>query len=171
MKSPRTALWVAAAAALTLVLSACSAGASDPGSDEQRDSMAIAFTAEPVNLDFTSTSGVAIPEALMENVYESLVRLDESGEIQPALAEDWTVSEDRKTYTFTLREGVKFSNGADLTSEDVKFSYERAKNEWTNALGAKMDVVDSIATPDDSTVEITLATPSNQWLFNLPTLI
>ncbi|RAF53020.1 ABC transporter substrate-binding protein, partial [Burkholderia multivorans] len=118
-------------------------------------------------LDFTSTSGVAIPEALMENVYESLVRLDESGEIQPALAEDWTVSEDRKTYTFTLREGVKFSNGADLTSEDVKFSYERAKNEWTNALGAKMDVVDSIATPDDSTVEITLATPSNQWLFNL----
>lgn len=171
MKSPRTALWVAAAAALTLVLSACSAGASDPGSDEQRDSMAIAFTAEPVNLDFTSTSGVAIPEALMENVYESLVRLDESGEIQPALAEDWTVSEDRKTYTFTLREGVKFSNGADLTSEDVKFSYERAKNEWTNALGAKMDVVDSIATPDDSTVEITLATPSNQWLFNLTTLI
>lgn len=171
MTTPRTALLGAAAAALALVLSACSAGASSPGDDEQKDSMAIAFTAEPVNLDFTSTSGVAIPEALMENVYESLVRLDESGKVQPALAEDWTVSQDRKTYTFTLRDGVKFSNGADLTSEDVKFSYERVKSDWKNALKAKMDVVDSIATPDEKTVEITLAKPSNQWLFNLTTLV
>lgn len=171
MTTPRTAFLGAAAAALALVLSACSAGASSPGDDEQKDSMAIAFTAEPVNLDFTSTSGVAIPEALMENVYESLVRLDESGKVQPALAEDWTVSQDRKTYTFTLRDGVKFSNGADLTSEDVKFSYERVKSDWKNALKAKMDVVDSIATPDEKTVEITLTKPSNQWLFNLTTLV
>src|SRR5699024_5167945 len=128
MKTPRIMTWVAAAAATSLLLTACSAGASDSGDVEQKDSMTIAFTAEPVNLDFTSTSGVAIPEALMENVYESLVRLDDEGEIQPGLAEDWSLSDDRRTYTFDLREGVKFSNGADLTSEDVKFSYERVQD-------------------------------------------
>lgn len=172
MKTPRIMAWVAAAAATSLFLTACSAGASDSGEDAaKKDSMTIAFTAEPVNLDFTSTSGVAIPEALMENVYESLVRVDGEGEIQPALAEDWDVSDDRKTYTFHLQEGVKFSNGADLTSEDVKFSYERVQKDWKNALKSKMDIVDSIDTPDDATVEITLKKPSNTWLFNLTSLV
>ncbi|WP_209325439.1 ABC transporter substrate-binding protein [Brevibacterium renqingii] len=170
MKTPR--MWVAGAAAASLLLTACSAGASDSGSEaEEKDSMSIAFTAEPVNLDFTSTSGVAIPEALMENVYESLVRLDEEGEIQPALAEDWSLSEDRKTYTFDLRRNVTFSNGADLTSEDVKFSYERVQNDWKNALKSKMDIVESIETPDENTVEIELERPSNTWLFNLTSLV
>src|SRR5699024_5336747 len=76
------------------------------------------------------------------------VRLDDEGEIQPGLAEDWSLSDDRRTYTFDLREGVKFSNGADLTSEDVKFSYERVQDEWKNELKSKMDIVESIETPD-----------------------
>ena len=171
MKTPRIITWMAALAASSLILTGCSAGASDSGDESKKDSMAIAFTAEPVNLDFTSTSGIAIPEALMENVYESLVRVDGEGEIQPGLAEDWDVSDDRKTYTFHLQKGVKFSNGADLTSEDVKFSYERVQNDWKNALKSKMDIVDSIKTPDDLTVEIALKKPSNTWLFNLTSLV
>ena len=172
MKTPRIMTWVAAAAATSLLITGCSAGASDSGGDAQKkDSMTIAFTAEPVNLDFTSTSGVAIPEALMENVYESLVRLDGEGEIQPALAKDWTLSDDRKTYTFELQDGVKFSNGADFTSEDVKYSYERVQDDWKNALKSKMDIVESIETPDDSTVTIELKKPSNTWLFNLTSLV
>ncbi|MFE1085603.1 MULTISPECIES: ABC transporter substrate-binding protein [Brevibacterium] len=172
MKTPRIMTWVAAAAATSLLITGCSAGASDTGGDAQKkDSMTIAFTAEPVNLDFTSTSGVAIPEALMENVYESLVRLDGEGEIQPALAKDWTLSDDRKTYTFELQDGVKFSNGADFTSEDVKYSYERVQKDWKNALKSKMDIVESIETPDDSTVTIELKKPSNTWLFNLTSLV
>ncbi|MCI4011457.1 ABC transporter substrate-binding protein [Brevibacterium sp. ZH18] len=171
MKTPRFKMWVAAAAASSLFLTACSAGASDSGESAKKDSMTIAFTAEPANLDFTSTSGVAIPEALMENVYESLVRVDGDGEIQPALAKDWDISDDRKTYTFHLQDGVKFSDGSDLTSEDVKFSYERVQKDWKNALKSKMDIVDSIKTPDDLTVEIALKKPSNTWLFNLTSLV
>ncbi len=170
MKTPRTTIWVAAAAAAALFLSACTAGASDP-EGTQKDSMTIAFTAEPVNLDFTSTSGVAIPEALMDNVYESLVRVDGEGRIQPALAEEWDISEDRRTYTFRLQEGVTFSNGADFTAEDVKFSYERVQNEWKNPLKAKMDLVDSIEVVDDHTVKIALERPSNMWLYSLTTLV
>lgn len=171
MKTPRTTIWVAVATAAALVLSACSAGASDPGETTRQDSMTIAFTAEPVNLDFTSTGGVAIPEALMDNVYESLVRVDGDGAIQPALATDWEVSEDRKTYTFGLQEGVTFSNGAEFTADDVKFSYERVQKDWKNPLKAKMDVVDSIEAVDEHTVRITLKEPSNTWLYNLTTLV
>lgn len=167
----RTKMWVAAVAVSALSLTACSAGASNPSETAAKDSLAIAFTAEPVNLDFTSTSGVAIPEALMENVYESLVRIDGEGQIQPALAKDWQISDDRKTYTFNLQPGVTFNDGAELTAEDVKFSYERVQNEWQNPLKSQMDIVDSIATPDEQTVEITLKKPSNTWLFNLASLV
>src|SRR5699024_839488 len=57
-------------------------------------------------------------------------------------------------------------------AEDVKFSYERVQSDdWTNALSAKMDVIESIEAPDEGTVEITLDHPSNTWLFNLASLV
>lgn len=165
----------AGAAALTLTITGCSAGAgSSAGGDggEARTDIVVAHSAEPVNLDFTTTDGAAIPQALMENVYESLIRIDQNGELQPALATDWTVSDDRLTYTFTLDPEATFSNGDPVTAEDVKFSYERVQSDdWTNALSAKMDVIESIEAPDEGTVEITLDHPSNTWLFNLASLV
>lgn len=58
-------------------------------------------------------------------VGETLVRFDENGEISDCLAESWENSEDGKTWTFKIREGVKFSNGNDMTPEAVKSSLER----------------------------------------------
>lgn len=58
-------------------------------------------------------------------VGETLVRFDENGEIVPCLAESWENSKDGKTWTFEIREGVKFSNGDDMTPELVKSSLER----------------------------------------------
>lgn len=58
-------------------------------------------------------------------VGETLVRFDEEGEFQPWLAESWEVSGDQLTWTFKIREGVKFSNGTDMTPEAVKASLER----------------------------------------------
>lgn len=58
-------------------------------------------------------------------VGETLVRFDENGEITPCLAESWENSEDGKTWTFKIREGVKFSNGNEMTPESVKSSLER----------------------------------------------
>jgi ABC-type transport system substrate-binding protein len=57
--------------------------------------------------------------------YVGLVNVDNAGNPTPGLAESWTVSDDGLVYTFTLREGLKFSNGRDLTTEDVKYSFER----------------------------------------------
>lgn len=58
-------------------------------------------------------------------VGETLVKFDENGEIVPCLAEEWENSEDGKTWTFKIREGVKFSNGDDMTPDSVKSSLER----------------------------------------------
>ena len=169
----KRAFFAVAAATVAATLTACSAGAGTGGAGgEARTDIVVAHSAEPANLDFTTTSGAAIPQALMENVYESLVRIDQNGEIQPALAESWELSDDRMTYTFKLRQGVTFSSGADFTAADVVYSYDRVRtDEWTNALKAKMDVIDSVTADDDYTVTITLKRPSNKWLFDLASLV
>jgi len=66
-------------------------------------------------------------DAIILNVYDQLVTYagPKATEFVPSLATDWTVSEDGKTYTFTIRKGVKFHNGADLTAEDVAYSLQR----------------------------------------------
>lgn len=161
----------ALATATVLGLAGCSAGAgsSSGGDGDTPTTATIALTGTPTNLDFTTTAGSAIPQALMSNVYEGLVELDQSGEIQPLLAKEWTVSDDRKTYTFTLQEGVTFSNGDEFTADDVKFSFDRVKTDWVSSLKAKMDVVDSVDVVSPTEVAVTLSTPSNAWLFSLAT--
>ena len=64
---------------------------------------------------------------ISQNVYESLVFFDKTkgNEFVPQLATDWSVAEDGLTYTFDIREGVKFHEGGDLTPEDVEYSFER----------------------------------------------
>ena len=164
----------AAAVVGSLALTACSAGSgggqAEPG--PEKTSVTVALTGEPVNLDFTTTAGAAIPQALMSNVYEGLVEIDQEGNIQPLLAESWELSDDNRTYTFKLREGVIFSNGEAFTAEDVKFSLERVQSDaWVSSLKAKMDVVESIEVLGDTEVAITLKQPSNAWLFDMGTLV
>ena len=60
------------------------------------------------------------------NFYNTLVSYDDNGKIQGELAETWEISDDGKTYTFHLRDGVKFSDGTPLTSEAVKMTLEAA---------------------------------------------
>ena len=65
-------------------------------------------------------------------MYEGLVKLDADGEIVPLLARTWQVSPDRRTYTFTLRKGVTFSNGEPFTADDAVFSINRVRTDWTS---------------------------------------
>ena len=165
-------LTTALAATAALGLAGCSAGAGSSGgsgSGETPTTATIALTGTPTNLDFTTTAGSAIPQAMMSNVYEGLVELDAEGEIQPLLAKEWTVSDDRKTYTFTLQEGVVFSNGDEFSADDVKFSFDRVKSDWVSSLKAKMDVVESVEVVSDTEVAVHLSKPSQAWLFSLAT--
>jgi peptide/nickel transport system substrate-binding protein len=169
-------------AAGTFALAACSAGSSsqpggsdDPagadGSGEGGDALRLGLVAEPANLDFTTTDGAAIPEVLLYNVYENLVQLDQDGTIVPGLAEEWEVSEDGTTYTFTLREGVTFTNGEEFTAEDAKFSIEAVQEDWTISLKSAMDVVDSVEAASPTELVVTLKRPSNNWLYRMTTRI
>lgn len=86
-------------------------------------------------------------------IYERLVYYID-GEVVPGLAESWTVSDDNKTMVFTLREGAKFHNGQECTSEDVVYSLER-NLERPNAASSRA-LYESITAIDPSTVEIKL---------------
>jgi len=81
---------------------------------------------EPETLDPALAYETAGGE-IIQNVYETLVfyKKDNPMEFIPQLATDWTVSDDGKTYTFTIRKGVKFHEGGDLTPEDVAYSFQR----------------------------------------------
>lgn len=165
----RIGTWVAVGG-LLLSVAACGGGSTGgTPTTPKAEALNVGFVAEPANLDFTATEGAAIPQALLVNVYEGLVKLDQDGKIQPLLAEKWEVSPDRKTYTFTLRKGVTFTNGAPFTADDVVFSIDRVKSDWKLKIKTQMDVVEKVEKKDDTTAVVTLAKPSNGWLYSMAT--
>jgi peptide/nickel transport system substrate-binding protein len=92
-------------------------------------------------------------------MFDGLVDIDpDSLDPIPNLATAWTVSEDNKTYTFTIKEGVKWHDGAPFTAQDVKFSYDLYMNPDTGTprAGTLSERIASIEAPDDTTVVITL---------------
>ena len=90
----------------------------------------------------------------IDKVFEPLVLFDTEGIVRDYLAASHTISEDGLVYTFVLRDGLKFSNGADVTAEDVKFSLER-HIEVGGPLPLEADIA-SIEAVDEKTVVITL---------------
>lgn len=171
----KTLTLTAVALSAALALTGCNAGGGGGGEatgGTAKDSLVVALTGEPVNLDFTTTAGAAIPQALMSNVYEGLVQVDQSGAITPLLAKSWELSKDRKDYTFTLVEGAKFSNGEAFDADDVKFSIERVKSDkWLSGMKSKMDIVEKVTVASPTEVTVSLKQPSNAWLFNMTTLV
>lgn len=157
------------AGAATVAVAGCSAGSGTGTSDTK--SLSVGFVAEPANLDFTSTDGAAIPQALLVNVYEGLVKLDQEGAIVPLLAKSWKVSDDRKSYTFELVDNATFTSGEKFTADDVVFSINRVKTDWKVSLKSKMDVVEKVEKTGDHTVVVTLTKPSNSWLYSMATRV
>ncbi len=123
-------LMLALGLGLSLVTaSACggssSAGEGDGGSDDA-SSVVIALPEEPVSLDPCDASYTENNRVLTDNVTEALMRRDaETGELIPALATEWT-QVDARTYDFTLRDGVEFSDGTPLDAEAVAVAVNRS---------------------------------------------
>ena len=113
--------------------------------DKYGGEITVAFATAPANLD--SDQGTAWETTAVTNhVYEGLFESNAEGEAVPYLAEDYSISEDGKVYTINLRKGVLFSDGSEMTAEDVKASLER----WLNVNAAGISVRDKI-----TSVEIT----------------
>jgi peptide/nickel transport system substrate-binding protein len=130
--------------------------------------LTIGSSVAPPSLDLTSNASAAIDEVLDYNVYQHLVQLDPKGAVVPVLATGDTVSSDGTTYTFTLRQGVKFSNGDPMTAADVVSSLQRADApKSTYPYGTLLADVTSVTSPNATTVVVTLSKPDNQFLYNL----
>ncbi|MDR6199005.1 peptide/nickel transport system substrate-binding protein [Microbacterium sp. SORGH_AS428] len=165
----RTPLALAAlVAAAVLSLSACapSTTPTPTGSPDADSSVVVRLALEPTNLDIRQTSGSALDQILIDNLYQGLVARTPEQEIVPALASDWTVSDDRLTYTFTLREGVTFHDGQPLTPEDVVFSLTQHRDNagWVDA--STLANVTGV-TADGQKITLTLSEPDSQLLWNL----
>ena len=131
-----------------------------------KTSLSLGMTVEPSGLDPTIAAPVAIREVTWANLFETLVKLDESGHIQPLLAKSWTVSPDGLTYTFQLQTGAKFHDGTPFTSADVKFSFDRARAPTsTNAQKQIFAPIEAVETPDPATAIIRLKQPSGNFLY------
>ena len=119
------------------------------------------------------TNRDANTDGVMAHVVEGLVAFRDDTSIGPMLAESWTVSNEGKTYTFRLRQGVKFHNGATMTADDVVWSLKRwldPATQWRclsefSATGIAR--IEKIEAPDQQTVAVTLDQPTALFL---PTL-
>jgi oligopeptide transport system substrate-binding protein len=132
------------------------------------------------DLNSTTTTDSVSTDILL-NTMDGLYRLDPNQKPVPAQAEGVEISDDQLTYTFTLRDGLKWSNGDPVTSQDFKYAWLRAidpetagqyafiittfikgATEFNAGDGSAEDV--AIETPDDKTLVATLVSPSPFWL-------
>jgi len=142
---------------LTLALMSFSVGAQDASGG----SFAVGVEA-PVNLD--PATGPNDQEALFNRmVFDYLVDITADSQIEPALATDWTISDDGLTYTFTLREDVTFHDGSSFGPEDVVFTFERLQeleSPALNLLGAF-----TVEEGEGNTVVFNISAPNADFLY------
>src|SRR5262245_49029894 len=112
-------------------------------------------TLAPRWLDPAETESAITPFMVLYPLHDALVKPMPQG-MQPALAESWTMSADGLTYDFVLRQGARFHNGDPVTSEDVRFSFDRYKGGGAKLLKGK---VREIQTPDARRVRFVLKEP------------
>ncbi|MEL6283072.1 MAG: ABC transporter substrate-binding protein [Pseudomonadota bacterium] len=96
---------------------------------------------------------------LAHQIYEGLLQRDMAGEIIPALATDWAVTDDPKVWRFNLRQGVKFHGGEEFTADDAVFSLKRAMKP-TSAMKELLASVADVRKVDDYTVDIETVGPN-----------
>lgn len=144
--------------------SAGSAETSDPNTAGEPKVVRINNSAEPDSLD-PWQSAASDTEAVFHNVFEGLCLYDEKGDLIPGLAESWDISEDGKTYTFHLRQGVTFHNGKEFSSADVLYSYNTLTGlGGGEPLTSKFSMVEKLEAPDENTFVMTLSGPSASFL-------
>jgi ABC-type transport system substrate-binding protein len=127
-----------------------------------------------------STAG--IEQGVERQMFGALVRINDKLEPVPDLAQTIETSADAKTYTFTLKKGLVFSDGKPLTSDDVVFTIQRAVDKrtgsyWRGRLLAidgaadygdqKTDTIKGLVAPDANTIKMTLTVPDSTWLITI----
>ena len=115
----------------------------------------------PTWFDPAEAPGIITPYMIYYALHDAMVKPMPGQPVAPSLAESWSVSKDGLVYEFVLRKGVKFHDGEPLTSEDVKFSFERYRGSAKNSLKERVVAVE---TPDPGRVRFRLKAPWPDFL-------
>lgn len=164
-------------AAMVLGLVACgSKDSGDTGSKSDASGekeLKVQIGPNPETMDPALNSAVDGGNMLLE-AFECLLIVDENGELQPGQAESWETSDDQLTWTFHLRDGLKWSDGSDLTANDFVYSWKRVCDPnvaapyaetvlgmvkgYDEAIAGNLDAL-AVSAPDDQTLVVELANP------------
>jgi len=122
--------------------------------------LVVGMALEPPHLDPTAGAAAAIDEVLYANVFEGLTRITGEGTVAPALATAWEASDDGLSWTFTLREGVTFHDGATFDARIAKFAIDRARAPGAeNAQPQLFAAIEEVTAEDAATLRIDLSRP------------
>lgn len=181
--------FLAMTAALSSMFILAGCGSSSPSGSNQSSNSAggggtsasggklvVGYEADATSMDPGQVTDINTMQVLLQ-VYETLVQYDTNGQLQPDLATKWSISKDGLQYTFSLRDGVKFSNGDPLTASDVVFSFERMLDPQNP--GAQygpfpfgdffLGDIAKVEAPSPNQVVITLKSPDGAFLSTLTT--
>lgn len=164
------------AAVMAVSLAACSNNADPVGESSQPSQTDTESQAVHLNLaeswDFQYFYTIITPEVssssgydityYLTSFYDTLFEYNTDGEVVGVLAEDWAMSEDGKTYTFQIKQGVKFSDGSDLTAEDVAKSILAVPvnlGQYNGSYGRLSTIIEDAVVVDEYTVELHLTQP------------
>lgn len=153
---------------LLIVLAACQAPAPQGSASKVGGEWVIAVTEEPDTLD-AHKSTTALSDTILRYVGDPLIAKDQSGKYVPGLAKSWTISPDGLTWTFQLREDVKFHDGSVFDAAAMKATFDRALDPATKSpiAGGLLGPVKSVTTTGPSTLVLTLKQPFSPLLDNL----
>lgn len=154
---------ISVVAILAMVLGiACLSGCGSSKTDSDTLVIAKGEDAETMDPDLQSTSGGI---QMLSAVGEGLVRSSKDGKkVEGALAKSWNVSNDGTTYTFNLRDGLKFSDGNDVTLEDWQFTFNRAATLKDSMWNYVTEDITSVTMPEKNKLVITISKPSASFL-------
>jgi len=140
------------------------------------------YGTDPLTLD-PAIAGEMTSHEYLTQLFSGLVCLDDNLEPAPDIAQRWEASQDGMTYTFYLRQDVKFHNGREVKADDFKYSWERACNPDTRSLTAgpylgdivgvkevlagKTEKISGVSVTGDYTLEVTIDTPKSYFLSKL----
>ena len=180
---------------LTVALSGCSSDkagdSAKPGSGEGAATETVESQTETASADVTDDLSkiiVGIPQDIdgldphnstgagtrevFYNIFEGLVKADSNGNLNPAVASDYTISDDSKVYSFTLRDGIKFHDGSLVTVEDIKYSLERNMGvDGGEPLIRAYGQIESVNIVDDKHVDVVLKDADSDFLTQLTVAI
>ncbi|MEO8757085.1 MAG: ABC transporter substrate-binding protein [Devosia sp.] len=134
-----------------------------------RTDLVIGIQLEPTNLDPTTGGAAAAIRTVTDlNVFNGLTLIDKDGAVQPDLATSWDISPDGLTYTFHLKTGIKFSDGAPFSADDVKWTLDRDRAADSKSAQKQLFAnIASIDVVDPATVKVTLTQPQGDFLYDM----